>query len=87
LDVDGIAWLFGRNAPAALGVEGDVISENAPLRLTATELGASAGTKFVHAACGRGHSLLVGSDGHVWTAGANNMGQVRVMRSVIAKGY
>jgi alpha-tubulin suppressor-like RCC1 family protein len=52
------------------------VSENAPRKLTATDLGAPAGTKFVHAACGRGHSLLVGSNGHVWTAGMNNMGQV-----------
>jgi alpha-tubulin suppressor-like RCC1 family protein len=76
LDVDGVAWLFGRNSPSALGEKGDVISENAPRKLKAKELGAPAGVKFVHAACGRNHSLLVGSNGHVWTAGVNNMGQV-----------
>jgi alpha-tubulin suppressor-like RCC1 family protein len=77
LDVDGAAWLFGRNAPAALGVADiDVISENAPRRMTAQQLGAK-GARFVHAACGRGHSLLVGSDGQVWTAGVNSAGQVR----------
>lgn len=77
LDVDGVAWLFGRNSPSALGVEkDDVISENAPRKLKATELGAPVRTKFVHAACGRNHSLLVGSNGQVWTAGVNNMGQV-----------
>jgi alpha-tubulin suppressor-like RCC1 family protein len=80
LDVNGVAWLFGRNSPAALGEKGDVVSENAPRRLKAPELGAPAGTKFVHAACGRGHSLLVGSNGQVWTAGVNNMGQVSLLR-------
>ncbi|KAG1842295.1 regulator of chromosome condensation 1/beta-lactamase-inhibitor protein II [Suillus tomentosus] len=31
--------------------------------------------RFVQAACGRSHSLLVGDDGQVWSAGANNLGQ------------
>ena len=78
LDVDGTAWLFGRNQPAALGVPGvDAISENAPRSLRATDLGAPPGTVFVNAACGRSHSVLVGSNGRVWTAGLNSLGQVR----------
>ncbi|KAH7891008.1 regulator of chromosome condensation 1/beta-lactamase-inhibitor protein II [Phlebopus sp. FC_14] len=76
LDINGAAWLFGRNAPCALGVAGvDVISENTPRRVLATDFGAKEGTTFVHAACGRGHSLLVDSEGYVWSAGANNFGQ------------
>ncbi|KAI0290568.1 regulator of chromosome condensation 1/beta-lactamase-inhibitor protein II [Russula brevipes] len=76
LDVEGTAWLFGRNQPAALGVPGvDAISENAPRLLRATDLGAPPGTKFVSAACGRSHSVLVGSHGRVWTAGLNSLGQ------------
>jgi len=78
LDIEGTAWLFGRNQPAALGVPGvDAISENAPRRLRATDLGAPPGTVFVNAACGRSHSVLVGSNGRVWTAGLNTLGQVR----------
>jgi hypothetical protein len=78
LDIEGTAWLFGRNQPAALGVPGvDAISENAPRRLRATDLGAPPGTMFVNAACGRSHSVLVGSNGRVWTAGLNSLGQVR----------
>ncbi|KAF5361127.1 hypothetical protein D9758_009052 [Tetrapyrgos nigripes] len=70
------AWLFGRNGNCCLGVEGvDCISENAPMRLKPTDLGAKPGTRFVDAACGRNHTLLVGSDGHVWSAGANAYGQ------------
>ena len=77
LDVSGTAWMFGRNERASLGVAGrEYISENAPLKLLASTLpGASARTRFVHAACGRNHSLLVGSEGQVWSAGANNLGQ------------
>lgn len=79
LDIDGAAWLFGRNAPQALGRAGKdgVVPETAPRRLTARALGAPPGTRFVHAAVGRSHSLLVGSNGDVWTAGANSHGQVR----------
>ena len=77
LDVSGTAWMFGRNERASLGVAGrDYISENAPLKLLASTLpGASARTRFVSAACGRNHSLLVGSEGQVWSTGANNLGQ------------
>ncbi|KII83393.1 hypothetical protein PLICRDRAFT_180473 [Plicaturopsis crispa FD-325 SS-3] len=76
LDIDGAAWLFGRNIPPALGSpKDDAIWEDAPKHLTAEDLGAPEGTKFVHAACGRNHALLVGSGGEVWTAGANNLGQ------------
>jgi LPXTG-motif cell wall-anchored protein len=78
LDIEGTAWLFGRNQPTALGEPGvDAISENAPHRLRATDLGAPSGTVFVDAACGRSHSVLVGSNGRVWTAGLNSLGQVR----------
>jgi hypothetical protein len=78
LDIEGTAWLFGRNQLAALGVPGvDAISENAPRRLQAADLGAPPGVVFVDAACGRSHSVLVGSNGRVWTAGLNTLGQVR----------
>lgn len=77
IDIDGYAWLFGRNGFSCLGVSGEeYISENAPRMVKASDLGAPKGTKFVHAACGRNHTLLVGSDGSVWSAGVNNLGQV-----------
>ncbi|KAF5316310.1 hypothetical protein D9619_006834 [Psilocybe cf. subviscida] len=76
IDIEGNAWLFGRNGFSCLGVQGpEYISENAPRLVRATDLGAAAGTTFVHAACGRNHTLLVGSDGTVWAAGQNNLGQ------------
>ncbi|KAH9479125.1 Protein RCC2-like protein [Psilocybe cubensis] len=76
LDIEGNAWLFGRNGFGCLGVpDVEYISENAPRLVKATDLGAPKGTKFVHAACGRNHTLLVGSDGTVWAAGQNNLGQ------------
>ena len=77
IDIDGTAWLFGRNGFSCLGVSDvDHVSENAPMPITPVELGAPKGTKFVHAACGRNHTVLVGSDGTVWAAGANIVGQV-----------
>ncbi|KAF8514474.1 RCC1/BLIP-II [Gautieria morchelliformis] len=76
LDCDGTAWLFGRNNNCALGVTGvDEVSENAPKHVTPNQLKAAKGTRFVHAACGRTHSLLVGSGGELWSAGLNNFGQ------------
>jgi len=78
IDIDGQAWLFGRNTSSALGVvDTDYVSENAPICLKATDVGAQPGTKFVTAACGKNHTLLVGSDGSVWASGANQVGQVR----------
>ena len=56
-----------------------VAPENAPRRVVPQELGAPKSTRFVHAALGRNHTLLVGSEGQVWTAGANHAGQVRVL--------
>lgn len=76
LDVDGAAWLFGRNTGGALGTKGESVSENEPRRVGAEELGAEEGVRIVWAACGRAHTLLVGSDGTVWSAGANSVGQV-----------
>ncbi|KAF8584248.1 RCC1/BLIP-II [Ramaria rubella] len=77
LDTDGSAWLFGRNNNSALGVAGaDEVSENAPKHVTPHQLKAAKGTKFVHAACGKTHSLLVGSGGELWSVGLNNFGQV-----------
>ncbi|KAJ3796343.1 regulator of chromosome condensation 1/beta-lactamase-inhibitor protein II [Lentinula aff. detonsa] len=82
LDIDGNAWIFGRNGSCCLGVTKDAsgkaidaISENAPMKLNPVDFGSNNGTKFVDAACGRNHTLLVGSDGQVWTAGANPLGQ------------
>ncbi|KAF8325028.1 regulator of chromosome condensation 1/beta-lactamase-inhibitor protein II [Amanita rubescens] len=74
IDIDGQAWIFGRNGASCLGLPGtnpnsgsgvDAISENAPRRIKATkDLGAVEGTRIVHAACGS-----------VWSAGANTHGQ------------
>lgn len=78
IDIGGNAWLFGRNGSSCLGVSGEeYISENAPRMVKPTDFGAQKGTKFAYAACGRNHTLLVGSDGSVWSAGVNNLGQVR----------
>lgn len=87
IDLEGDAWLFGRNSSSALGLpDVDYVSENAPRLVKPSDLGASSDTKFVHAACGRNHTLLVGSDGSLWSAGANNVGQVRVFNLFMCNG-
>lgn len=53
------------------------------MRVTPHDLGAPNGTRWVHAACGRNHTLLVGSDGSLWSAGANSYGQVSIRVSVV----
>jgi alpha-tubulin suppressor-like RCC1 family protein len=84
LDCDGTAWLFGRNNNCALGVTGvDEVSENAPKHVTPNQLRAPKGTRFVHAACGRTHSLLVGSGGELWSVGWNNFGQVTLLCTLL----
>ncbi|EIN06350.1 RCC1/BLIP-II [Punctularia strigosozonata HHB-11173 SS5] len=76
IDAEGNAWLFGRNQHSALGISKlEAVSENAPRKVTAAQLGAAEGTKLVWAACGRGHTILVGSDGNAWSAGLNVNGQ------------
>ena len=81
LDTSGNAWLFGRNQPPSCGVPAryGYVSEQAPKKLTPQRVGAPKGVEFVHAAVGRSHSLLVGSNGDVWSAGANTMGQVQFL--------
>ncbi|KAG8808756.1 hypothetical protein FRC17_003795, partial [Serendipita sp. 399] len=61
---------------SALGLPGTAaIWEDGPLKIRPIDLGAEQGVKFVHAATGRSHTLLVSSDGNVWTAGSNSSGQ------------
>ncbi|KAF9256810.1 RCC1/BLIP-II [Marasmius fiardii PR-910] len=94
ISTSGEAFLFGRNGFGCLGVSSQkypYVSENAPLRLRVGDLsgrGGGAGRggggsgdgrlKFVHAATGRNHTLLVDSTGSVWAAGANALGQCGV---------
>jgi len=51
------------------------IRRRMPCMLSPSELGAPKCTRFVETVCGRNHTLSIGSDGSLWTAGANNLGQ------------
>ncbi|KAG8808766.1 hypothetical protein FRC17_003791, partial [Serendipita sp. 399] len=76
IDIHGFAHLWGRASNSALGLPGTAaIWEDGPLKIRPIDLGAEQGVKFVHAATGRSHTLLVSSDGNVWTAGSNSSGQ------------
>ncbi|KAG8854820.1 hypothetical protein FRB96_007349 [Tulasnella sp. 330] len=77
ISLEGNAYLFGRNSNGCLGVTSKTafISETAPRKVTPQKIGSEPGTKFVNAACGRNHTLLLSSDGLVWAAGINNFGQ------------
>lgn len=76
IDVNGVAYLWGRASYSALGLPMTAaVWEESPLKIRPTDLGAQPGVKFVHAATGRAHTLLVASDGQVWSAGINTSGQ------------
>jgi alpha-tubulin suppressor-like RCC1 family protein len=80
LDKWGTAYLFGRNASSCLGVPSTthaVISEQEPRTLRPAQVGAANNAKFVSAACGRSHTLLITDEGEVYCAGNNTLGQVR----------
>ncbi|KAG7087027.1 hypothetical protein E1B28_013006 [Marasmius oreades] len=85
ISTSGEAFLFGRNQFGCLGVASGkypYVSESAPLRLRVSDLSGGGegegGNKFVHAAMGRNHTLLVDSSGVVYAAGANSLGQCGV---------
>lgn len=82
LDKWGTAYLFGRNASSCLGLPFSttpVISEQEPRSLRPAHVGAPATAKFVSAACGRAHTLLITDGGDVYTAGINSLGQVSLV--------
>lgn len=83
LDVHGTAFLFGRNTSSCLGVPSSTtlaIPEQTPRRLRPFHCGASNNSvKFVNAACGRAHTLLIDNAGDLWTAGLNSLGQVMLI--------
>ncbi len=77
IDIYGVAHLWGRAATSSLGLPGvTAVWESAPLKIRPKDLGLPDGVKFVHAATGRAHTLLVANDGSVWSAGLNTSGQV-----------
>jgi alpha-tubulin suppressor-like RCC1 family protein len=77
IDTHGIAYLWGRAASSALGLPGvTAVWEESPLKIRPVDLGLPDGVMFTSAATGRAHTLLVASDGSVWSAGLNSSGQV-----------
>ncbi|WVN90839.1 uncharacterized protein L203_106082 [Cryptococcus depauperatus CBS 7841] len=75
LDIYGAAYLFGR-PPALSSSPNGVISENNPLKISPSSVGLPKGSKWIRGAAGRGHFLLLDSEGGVWGCGNNVVGQL-----------
>lgn len=80
--VYGNAYLIGRNTFSCFGISSAILPQTPPefaYKVAAKSLpGASATTRIVQAACARHHTVLVGSEGQVWVAGKNDVGQCGV---------
>ena len=71
LKSDGTVWAMGLNIDGQLG-DGSLTNRTTPVQVAADLAG---GIRVVDIAAGGRHSLLLRSDGSVWTCGANNYGQ------------
>jgi alpha-tubulin suppressor-like RCC1 family protein len=80
--VYGNAYFIGRNTFSCFGIASAILPQTPPefaYKVAAKSLpGATATTRIVQAACARHHTVLVGSEGQVWTAGKNDVGQCGV---------
>ncbi|KAG0355982.1 hypothetical protein BGZ54_000891, partial [Gamsiella multidivaricata] len=76
---DGDVWVLGRNEKGQLGV-GDTNPHPLPMKIPTIYSSAgnkkSTNLKFVDAAVGRNHSIIIASNGAVYGAGDNKMGQL-----------
>ena len=71
---DGNVWAAGKNSFGQLGY-GSTRSSNSMRMVTHTVMHKSTGG-LVAIAAGMDHSIVLGQDGSVWTAGRNNYGQL-----------
>lgn len=80
--VYGNAHFIGRNTFGCFGISSAVLPQTPPdfaYKVSAKSLpGATATTRIIQAACARHHTVLVGSEGQVWVAGKNDVGQCGV---------
>lgn len=71
LKSDGTVWAMGLNSSGQLG-DGSTTNRSTPVQVAADLAGA---IRVVDIAAGGRHSLLLRSNGSVWTCGSNNYGQ------------
>ncbi|WVR00158.1 hypothetical protein IAU59_007300 [Kwoniella sp. CBS 9459] len=76
IDLHGAAYIFGKPPSPALATSSDIISENAPVKISPASLGLKEGVKFIDGAAGRGHVFLIDSEGGVWGCGNNVTAQI-----------
>jgi alpha-tubulin suppressor-like RCC1 family protein len=88
LDVHGTAHLFGRNASSCLGLPASVtpvVSEQSPRAIRPSHIGAGGFiSKFVSAACGRAHTILITDSGNAYSAGINTLGQASLLDELLS---
>ncbi|KAJ9110156.1 hypothetical protein QFC20_003008 [Naganishia adeliensis] len=82
IDIYGNVHFVGRNTFGCFGISSAILPQTPPefaYKVAAKSLpGATATTRIVQAACARHHTVLVGSEGQVWVAGKNDVGQCGV---------
>ncbi|WWC64548.1 uncharacterized protein I303_107158 [Kwoniella dejecticola CBS 10117] len=77
LDIYGAAYIFGKPPSASLSTSPDgIISQDEPVKISPSLIGAPEGAKFVTGAAARGHFFLVDDHGGVWGCGNNVVGQI-----------
>ncbi|KAL0074080.1 regulator of chromosome condensation 1/beta-lactamase-inhibitor protein II [Phycomyces blakesleeanus] len=76
---DGETWVFGRNEKGQLGL-GDILAQDYPINVRTNKNNENlfGDEKFITAAVGRNHTMLVAESGNVYAAGDNKCGQLGV---------
>ncbi|WRT70196.1 uncharacterized protein IL334_007190 [Kwoniella shivajii] len=88
LDIYGAAYIFGKPpSPSLASAPDGIISEHAPVKISPSSVGLTKGAKFVHGAAGRGHVLLVDSQGDVWGCGNNVVGQIGLPVTMLVHNF
>ena len=70
--MDGSVWTWGANSEGQLGLDHN-LDQTTPVRITWNQFGDS---HALMVACGHSYTMVLISEGHVWTCGNNKFGQL-----------
>jgi len=70
--MDGSVWTWGANSEGQLGLDHN-LDQTTPVRITRNQFGDS---RALMVACGHFYTMVLTSEGHVWTCGNNEFGQL-----------